>query len=159
MLEPEQKTAIRRTFAQIEPITLVAAALFYSRLFELAPQTEALFRYPLGTAGMARQGTKLIEMLRLAVGYLDRPEQLFPLLSELARRHVAYGVEPAHYDVVGAALLWTLQQSLGNAFTAEVEAAWAALYRDMAATMRRAVEGGSASTETNPANLDKPQTS
>jgi hemoglobin-like flavoprotein len=159
MLQPEQKTAIRRTFAQIEPIAPVAAALFYSRLFELAPQTEALFRYLLGTAGMARQGGKLIETLKWAVDYLDRPEQLALLLSELARRHVAYGVEPAHYDVVGAALLWTLQQSLGNAFTAEVEAAWAALYRDMAATMRRAAYGDSASTEINTANLDEPQTS
>lgn len=148
MLQPEQKTAIRRTFAQIELIAPVAATLFYSRLFELAPQTEALFRYPLGTAGMARQGAKLLETLRWAVDYLDRPEQLAPLLSELARRHVAYGAEPAHYDVVGAALLWTLQHGLGNSFTSEVETAWAALYHDMADVMQRAAYGDTASTET-----------
>jgi hemoglobin-like flavoprotein len=126
MLEPEQKTIIRQTFAQVAPIAPVAAALFYSRLFELAPQTEALFRYPLGTMGMARQGAKLIETLQVAVDYLDRPAQLTPLIEELGRRHASYGVKATDYDLVGAALLWTLQQSLGNAFTAEIEAAWAA---------------------------------
>lgn len=87
---------------------------------------------------MAWQGSKLIETLKIAVDYLDCPEQLAPVLKELARRHVAYGVELAHYDLVGEALLWTLQQSLGNSFTADVETAWAALYSDLANTMRRA---------------------
>jgi hemoglobin-like flavoprotein len=137
MLELEQITIIRQTFAQVAPITPVAAALFYSRLFELAPQTEALFRYPLGTTGMARQGAKLIETLQVAVDYLDRPVQLTPIIEELGRRHASYGVTAADYDLVGTALLWTLQQCLGQGFTAEVEAAWAALYAQLATTMKR----------------------
>jgi hemoglobin-like flavoprotein len=141
MLQPEQKALIRRSFAQIERIAPVASALFYSRLFELAPQTEPLFRYPLGTAGMVRQGSKLFETLKAAVDHLDGPEQLTPALVELARRHVAYGTEPAHYAVVGEALLWTLQQGLADAFTSEVEAAWATLYDEIAGTMKRAAYG------------------
>lgn len=138
MLEREQKTIIRQTFDQVAPLAQVAAALFYSRLFELAPETKQLFRYPLGTVGMARQGAKLIETLQVAVDYLDHPEQLTPRIEELGRRHAGYGVTAGDYDTVGAALLWTLQQCLGNGFTAEVEAAWAALYAYLAAMMKRA---------------------
>lgn len=145
MVQPEQKAIIRHTFAQIAQIAPVVMTLFYSRLFELAPQTEPLFRYPLGTAGMARQGAKLLDTLNMTVAYLDRPELLTPTLEELARRHVAYGTEPAHYDAVGEALLWTLHQGLGDGFTTEVELAWTALYRELADTMKRAAYGTPAS--------------
>jgi hemoglobin-like flavoprotein len=37
---------------------------------------------------------------------------------------VDYGVKPAPYDSVGAALLWTLEQGLGSKFTDELKAAW-----------------------------------
>lgn len=138
MLHPDQKQIIRHTFAQIAPIASLAGALFYSRLFELAPQTQPLFRYPLGTAGMARQSTKLMETLAVAVAHLDSLDRLSPALAELARRHVAYGAEPEHYEAVGAALLWTLEQGLGHAYTPEVAAAWGALYGAIADTMKGA---------------------
>lgn len=57
-----------------------------------------------------------------------RPETILPAAEDLARRHVGYGVTKAQYATVGAALLWTLRQGLGEAFTPEVEAAWAAAY-------------------------------
>ena len=38
------------------------------------------------------------------------------------------GVQPHHYDSVGTALLWTLAQGLGSAFTPELRDAWAAAY-------------------------------
>lgn len=133
-----QKAHIRRTFAQVARIAPTAASLFYSRLFEIAPETQALFRYVPGSPGMARQGAKLMQTLGLAVASLDGMEQLIPALENLARRHVAYGVEPAHYDLVGAALLWTLEQGLGDGFTDEVREAWAALYGILAGTMLRA---------------------
>ncbi len=112
MLNAEQKAHIRRTFAMVEPIAPLAASLFYGRLFELAPETQALFRYEPGSPGMANQGKKLMQTLGIAVANLDKLPVVVPASEELARRHVAYGVEPAHYDVVGAALLWTLEQGL-----------------------------------------------
>jgi hemoglobin-like flavoprotein len=42
------------------------------------------------------------------------------------------------YDTVGAALLWTLGQGLGAAFTSEVEAAWAETYNTLADVMKSA---------------------
>jgi hemoglobin-like flavoprotein len=137
-MNQEQKQHIRRIFDQVEPIAVVAATLFYGRLFDIAPETRELFRYDLGTPGMARQGAKLMQTLRIAVVHLDNLDAVLPSVRELARRHVGYGVRPAHYDAVGAALLWTLEHGLGDAFTDEVRAAWATLYTTLASTMQQA---------------------
>jgi hemoglobin-like flavoprotein len=51
---------------------------------------------------------------------------------------VTYHVQPAHYDTVGAALLWTLGQGLGAAFTPPVEAAWTEAYTILATVMKDA---------------------
>jgi hemoglobin-like flavoprotein len=54
---------------------------------------------------------------------------------------VSYGVQPAHYDSVGVALLWTLEQGLGPAFTAELRTAWASAYQLLADAMKQAAYG------------------
>ena len=56
----------------------------------------------------------------------------------LMAMHLDYGVKNSHYDTVGAALLWTLGQGLGDAFTADVESAWADVYNLLASTMKEA---------------------
>lgn len=133
-----QKQAIRRTFAQIQPIASLAAALFYERLFAIDPTARGLFRHPIGSPGMAQQGSMLMQTIGVAVAHLDSLEAVAPAIEALARRHTTYGVTPAHYDSVGAALLWTLEQGLGDDFTPPVREAWAAVYTTLAEVMKRA---------------------
>jgi hemoglobin-like flavoprotein len=68
-----------------------------------------------------------MQTLRVAVAHLDDLDAVLPSVRELARRHVTYGVQPAHNDTVGAALLWTLERGLGDTFTDEVRVAWTTL--------------------------------
>jgi hemoglobin-like flavoprotein len=49
-------------------------------------------------------------------------------------------VKDVDYDTVGAALLWTLQQGLGPAFTPEVKSAWTTVYGLLASTMKAAAQ-------------------
>jgi hemoglobin-like flavoprotein len=126
-----QKALVQTSFAQVQPIADAAAAMFYSRLFELDPTLRPLFK-----GDMEEQGRKLMEMLTLAVKGLDRPEALLPALTLLGRRHAGYGVKEHDYETVGEALLWTLEQGLGPSFTPEVREAWTALYGFVADTMR-----------------------
>ncbi|NJN16474.1 MAG: hemin receptor [Oscillochloris sp.] len=137
-MNQRQKEHIRRTFAQIEPIATVAATLFYGRLFEIDPDSKHLFRYDLGSPGMAQQGAKLMQMIAVAVAHLDNLDNVIPAIEALARRHTSYGVEARHYDTVGAALLWTLEQGLGRDFTLEVHDAWTTLYGTLAGAMKQA---------------------
>jgi len=117
----------------VEPIAEQAAEIFYNRLFELDPSLRQLFK-----SDMKDQGRKLMAMLKVAVSSLDKIDQLVPVVEKLGKGHVNYGVKPEHYDTVGEALLWTLEQGLGEAYTSEVEDAWGAVYTTLAATMKHA---------------------
>jgi hemoglobin-like flavoprotein len=117
----------------VAPIADEAAVLFYGRLFELDPELRKLFK-----SDIKQQGRKLMTMIGMAVRGLDNLAALVPVVQNLGRRHVAYGVMPGHFDTVGAALLWALKQGLGAASTSEVEKAWAAAYMLLASTMKEA---------------------
>jgi hemoglobin-like flavoprotein len=133
MLTVAQKTLVQDSFATVATIADDAAILFYEKLFELDPSLRPMFR-----GDMAEQRKKLMQMITAAVKGLDRLEQLVPVVQDLGRRHARYGVADAHYDTVGAALLWTLEMGLGKTFTAEVKDAWTAVYGLLATTMKDA---------------------
>jgi hemoglobin-like flavoprotein len=124
---------VKDSFDLVEPIAPQAAALFYTHLFVADPSLQSLFK-----GDMVVQGHKLMQMIALAVAKLHEPEVLIPALQKLGQRHAGYGVRDAHYDLVGAALLKTLRQGLGVAFTPEVETAWTEAYGLMASTMKEA---------------------
>jgi len=134
-MTPEQKVLVQTSFALVRPIAGTAATLFYGRLFALDPSLRPMFR-----GDMEDQGRKLMDMLRVAVANLDRLDVVVPAVAHLGRRHVTYGVRPDHFATVGAALLWTLEQGLGPAFTPEVGAAWAAVYAVLTDVMMGAME-------------------
>ena len=134
-MTPREKSVVQETFAQVAPIADEAAALFYGRLFELDPTLKALFKID-----MREQGRKLMQMIGLAVSKLDALDELVPAVQALGRRHAGYGVKDGDYDTVGAALLWTLEQGLGPAFTPEVKSAWTTVYGVLASTMKMAAK-------------------
>jgi len=74
-------------------------------------------------------------MLATAVANLRTWDRIAAAVKALGARHVGYGVQPAHYDAVGASLIATLEQGLGPAFTPEVREAWIACYSAVSAEM------------------------
>jgi hemoglobin-like flavoprotein len=133
MLTLNQIELVQNSFATIAPIADDAAALFYRRLFEIDPSLKAMFK-----EDMTEQRRKLMQMLTAAVKGLPRLDRLVPVVEDLGRRHASYGVLDAHYETVGAALIWTLEKGLGDAFTPQVKDAWATVYGILASTMRNA---------------------
>ena len=129
----EQIRLVQDSWRRVQPSAPRFAGLFYSRLFALDPSVRKLFK-----PGMEEQGRKLVSMISLAVGSLTRLDTIVPAVQDLGRRHAGYGVEERHYTVVGAALVWTLEQELGKSFTAEVEQAWRNTYRLLSTTMKQA---------------------
>lgn len=117
-----------KLFRDIDPV--IVGDVFYSKLFLEVPQTKHMFRTP-----SAVQSRKLIEMINIIVGRLDRIDELTEDIKQLAIRHVGYGVKATHYKFVGEALLWTLEQGLGKDWNAEVEDAWTACYTTLSEAM------------------------
>ena len=136
-MTPQEIELIEGSFASVAPIKVEAAALFYGRLFEMAPEVRPLF-----TGDMTEQGAKLMMTLAVVVNGLRDVDKLLPVVQNLARRHVGFGVRPEHYPTVGAALLWTLEQGLGEAFTPATEAAWQKAYGTLAGVMVSAAYAG-----------------
>ena len=131
MITSKQISLVQQSFALGKPIAPAAADLFYQRLFKLDPSLKPMFK-----GDMVKQGQMLMSVLATAVTGLSNLEKLAPIVRALGARHVGYGVQAQHYTTVGAALMWTLEQGLGDAFTAETRAAWSAAYELLAEVMQ-----------------------
>ncbi|NQW22701.1 MAG: hemin receptor [SAR202 cluster bacterium] len=132
-MDAKQITLVQSTWSKVLPISEKAAELFYNRLFETDPSTKVLFK-----GDMKTQGKKLMDMITAAVNGLNNLEGLVPTVQDLGRRHGGYGVQEKHYGSVASALLWTLEQGLGEAFTPEVKSAWTETYMVLAGVMKDA---------------------
>lgn len=133
-MTPEHRQLVAETWKQVAPIADTAANLFYSRLFEIDPSTRKLFR----ATDMAAQRKKLLQTLSFVINGLDHLDVLVSKVEDLGRRHAGYGVTDADYESVGAALLWTLEQGLGRAWTPAVASAWTEVYGMLSGIMRNA---------------------
>lgn len=141
-ITPSHVALVQSSFEHVLPIADVAGLLFYERIFTLAPEARALFG-----DDIALQASRTMAAVKTAVDGLDDIERVAPFLVRLGARHVRYGVVPAHFDLVGEALLWTLEQGLGEAFTPDVHDAWASAFGVIAAAMLTGMEQASADVE------------
>ncbi len=135
-MTPQQIELVQSSFAKVVPIADAAAALFYARLFQIAPRVKLLF-----DSDMTEQGRKLMMTLGVVVNGLKNLDAIAPAAQALAVKHAGYGVKAADYAPVGEALLWTLEKGVGDAFTAEVAAAWTAAYGTLSSAMIAAAYG------------------
>jgi len=143
-MDQRELDLVRSSFASLAAMPEVAGALFYEHLFFETPAYRAMFKND-----MRVQAVKLINMLELIVGNLDRLEEVLPTVRELGVRHVKYGVRHEDYDALKKALLWMFEQALGDEFDPETRAAWARCYDlvadEMKAAARAAIEAGASS--------------
>jgi nitric oxide dioxygenase len=129
-MTPNQIDLVEASFEKVAPNAEAAAAMFYARLFEIAPEVRPLFKNDL-----KEQGRKLMATLGLVVNGLRNLDAVVPAARSLAAKHVGYGVTAEHYKPVGAALIWTLATALGDEFTDETREAWVAAYTTLSAVM------------------------
>jgi len=132
-MTPTQIGLIQSSWDKVVPVQEAAAEHFYAKLFELDASLRPLF-----SSDMKEQGKKLMTMLSVVVKNLTKLEALVPAVQDLGRRHAKYGVLDTHYDIVGAALLGTLESDLGSAFSSDVREAWATAYGVLSKTMKDA---------------------
>ena len=143
ILTDNEKNLIVTSYRLVVPVSETVADLFYGYLFETKPHYRRLF-----ADDMTRQKRKLITMLTFITRSLDWTEQqwkedvepeddLCLVVLALGRRHNSlYKIPDDAYGPVEAALMWSLDQGLGQAFTPEIRQAWTKLYRVLAMTMK-----------------------
>jgi len=140
---------VQTSWQQIEDAGVtyeVAGGILFRHIFRIAPQALPLFSFGKApdakvddalfeSAALRTHSAKVVATVAGAVKKLGQLEELAPVLAALGTKHVEYGVIPAHYEVVGEALIATLKDALGEAFTPEVKAAWVAVYGIVKTTM------------------------
>lgn len=130
-MEVKQVNLIRASWRQVAPIADQAAVLFYQRLFQLDPALAPRF----AGIDMRAQRVKLVQTLSAVIDSLGDLESIQPQVDALGRRHAGYGASAGDYETVGEALLWTLEQGLGDAWNSELENAWTTAYQWLAESM------------------------
>jgi len=128
---PDQLELIDQAAAVVETDPDRFASTFYDTLFELSPQTRALFPHDL-----ADQKGKLTDELAFLIGAARDLDAFVARANDLGRRHVGYGVRNEDYAPVGVALTVALRECMQDDWTAAHEAAWSTLYTLIAGVMR-----------------------
>lgn len=127
---------LEASFDLIAPRGEELVDVFYSRLFEAAPAVEPLF----AQTDLRKQKAMLLATLVLLRKSLRDLEAISPKLRQLGARHVGYGARPEHYPVVAEAMLASMAEIAGAAWTQDVAAAWADALNLVATAMLEGAE-------------------
>jgi NAD(P)H-flavin reductase/hemoglobin-like flavoprotein len=127
---PRDAYLLKESFTAIEDKADKVAGYFYARLFTKNPSLREMFPVMMDT-----QRSRLVDAIVQAVQGIDNPEVLVPFLRQLGRDHRKFGVIAEHYDAVGSSLVEALRVFSGDAWSAEIEAAWVDAYGLLARTM------------------------
>ena len=127
---------IKNTWSYVIIQSDLAGKMFYEKLFELAPALKPMF-----TSDTEQQAKKLMDMITFMVTNLQTMEEIQTQIEALAKRHATYGTRVEHYIPVGKALIWVLEQTLGELWDEETEKAWMDVYGVWSASMINATKG------------------
>jgi hemoglobin-like flavoprotein len=119
------------------------------RLFELKPETKAIFGFPvkgkLKATGMQRMGLlihgrRIVSMIQGTFGLLGPDVDLLEeFLFDLGRRHTSYGVKPEYFQYLGQAFQEVLKDILGDMWTDKIDRAWEAVFYEITAEITRSM--------------------
>jgi len=149
--DPSHKLVIDtwdRVKSKYKNYEMVAGVLLFRNIFEAAPEAKELFDFAKGkdeeeifrSVKFSLHSKKVIGAIDKVVGMLSsRLEDLVIFLTDLGQYHALYGILPAHYSIVGEALINTLKTALSEEFTETVKESWLGAYELISSTM---IKGG-----------------
>ncbi len=126
-LSPLHKHLVRRTFTQLVTHQEATISLFSQRLRELYPALSPLF--------LAQPGAtwdRALEMLALIISLMDDPAALRAQIRQIQVRQREFQIAGEHFRQAGQALLWVIEQQLGEIFTHDMQMAWLQFYQFLA---------------------------
>ncbi|KAM9432307.1 neuroglobin-1 isoform 1-T4 [Salvelinus alpinus] len=145
-LTEKEKELIRVSWESLGKNKVPHGVIMFSRLFELEPALLNLFHYNtncgttqdcLSSPEFLDHVTKVMLVIDAAVSHLDNLHTLEDFLLNLGKKHQAVGVNTQSFAVVGESLLYMLQCSLGQGYTAPLRQAWLNMYTIVVAAMSR----------------------
>jgi len=130
----KHRLIVERSIQSISHQTTELSALFYSHLFHLEPSLADIFN-----GDVTALNRKFNSTLSTFKSIRDL-EVITPALEGIAKRHVGYHAQAAHFPIFKTALLRAFDDLLGQAFTAEMKDAWEQVFDEVSAIMMRVLE-------------------
>ena len=110
---------------------LAITTTFYRNLFDAHPELSNLFN--MGNQASGAQQQSLASAVFAYAANIGNPAALGPVIHRIVHKHVSVGIRAEHYPIVGKHLLGAIAQTLGEAATAPLLAAWEEAYGALAA--------------------------
>ena len=142
-------TIIRATFKDVLAQGPAFISRFYEILWDRYPVSQTFFQ----DVDMEKQKAALLNALKTCVDNLDSLEKVVPFLQQMGKRHVDYGVQPEHYDLVGECLLATFEEYFYTEWTPEYASQWTQVYQIVANTM---IDGAKMKQTSEPTSTTTP---
>lgn len=112
----------------------------FQRLFEKSPPAKVLFGYPidldvnsselLKSKRFNTHASTVFDMLDTAFNMLGPDiELLMEIMNELGSKHIVYGVTPQMFPFMEEAILFALEECLGERITPNVRQSWIETYQ------------------------------
>ena len=149
MFKPQTIALIQATVPLLKSRGEDITRHFYRAMLTGHPELKAFFNEAHQAEGT--QARALAGAVLAYASHIDRVHELAPALPRIIQKHVALGVQPAHYPIVGACLLAAIREVLGaDVATDEIIAAWAEAYGALAQLLIDAEEQVYAATAALP---------
>eukprot|EP01084_Bolivina_argentea_P013647 25606_1 len=113
-----------------------AVTVFYQDLLNSKQEIRALF----SKSNMKEQITRLIMAIGSTVALLDDLDTLIPILVELGKRHVYYGVKPSHFKTVKRCWFKMLEEALKLQWNKQINNSWHVAWDFMTYYMKASLE-------------------
>ena len=129
-LTTNQISIIKQTIPLLESAGTAITEHFYQRLFTHHPELQHIFNMSNQHSG--KQQFALFNAIANYAKHIDNLTVLLPMVEHIGHKHSSLNIQPEHYPIVGHHLIETLRELAPDAFTEEVEAAWAVAYQLLA---------------------------
>ncbi len=126
MLSEQSRPYIDASVPVLRENGLQITSLFYRNMFEEEPSLTNLFN--MGNQANGSQQQSLASAVFAYAANYKNGDALAPVLNRIAHKHASVGLTAAHYPIVGRHLLGAISETLGDAATPELMAAWDEAY-------------------------------
>ncbi|MDR8525066.1 NO-inducible flavohemoprotein [Shewanella fidelis] len=126
MLSAKHISTVKSTIPLLESAGTAITEHFYKRMFKHNPELKHIFNLSHQHSG--GQPAALFNAVAAYAKNIDNLGALSGAVERIAHKHTSFNIQAEHYPIVGHHLLETLRELAPDAFTAEVEEAWAAAY-------------------------------
>jgi nitric oxide dioxygenase len=130
MVSPAARPYIDASVPVLREHGLAITQTFYRNMFAAHPELKNLFNMGNQASGVQQQS--LAAAVFAYAANIDNAQALGPVVSRIVHKHASVGIKAEHYPIVGRHLLGAIQETLGEAATPALLAAWDEAYSELA---------------------------